>query len=127
MIITAFNMKCDYCKNEAKLVSGKEIYPSRKDLHSLKFWSCKPCDAYVGCHKSSKNNAPLGILANAELRKAKSDAHAKFDPMWKSGRKTRSSAYAWLANELGIKFSECHIGMFDLAMCKKVIGLVNYD
>ncbi len=127
MINAIFNMKCDYCKNEANLVNGDAIYPHRKDLYNLKFWLCKPCGAYVGCHKNSKNNAPLGRLANAELRKAKSDAHAKFDPVWKSGRKTRSSAYLWLANELGIKFSECHIGMFDLAMCKKVIGLVAYE
>jgi hypothetical protein len=116
---------CDYCGEKAKLVTGKEIYPHRPDLYKKDFWSCEPCDAYVGCHP--KTIDPLGRLAKADLRSAKSAAHRAFDPLWRGDNKqfSRSKAYNWLANELGIPKDECHIGWFDLAMCQKVEQVSN--
>ena len=114
-------MRCPYCNNKAILVTGKIIYPHRPDLADRTFWLCGPCDAYVGTHKNS-NNKPLGRLANAELRKAKQKVHNHFDPLWKSGRMSRSKAYEWLAKELGISKSKCHIGMFDIMMCERAIN-----
>lgn len=116
---------CPYCRKNAKLVNGTAIYPHRPDLAQLNFWHCKPCDAYVGCHKPTAYNKfdatlPLGRLADSQLRKAKSAAHKSFDPIWKEGRKTRAEAYAWLANQLCIDPSDCHIGMFDVDMCNRV-------
>lgn len=116
---------CDYCQQEAELVYGDVIYPHRQDLHLKRFWRCKPCQAYVGCHKFTEE--PLGRLANTELRKMKMEAHSAFDPIWRGskGKTTRSEAYAWLADQLGIPFPECHIGMFDVEMCRKVIEVCN--
>lgn len=116
---------CPYCGRDAKLVNGLKIYRHRPDLASLKFWLCKPCDAYVGCHKPTRYNGfddtqPLGRLANSQLRKAKSAAHQTFDEIWKTGRKSRTDAYLWLAAQLQICPDECHIGMFDVDMCNKV-------
>ena len=131
---------CPYCGNPARLVNGSEIYKFRKDLAFLKFWKCGPCDSYVGCHKQgaivqtesgnvvSDGTMPLGRLANAELRKAKSDAHMAFDVFWKyedNKGKARRDAYKRLARALGIKFTECHIGSFDVAMCKRVLAVCN--
>ncbi|WP_262287703.1 DUF3268 family zinc-finger domain-containing protein [Pantoea sp. UYEF8] len=113
-------MICDYCGKDAALVSGKDMYPNRPDLAGLQFWKCPPCAAWVGCHKRS-NAVPLGRLANAELRKAKSAAHAAFDPIWKSGRKSRRGAYEWLSKRLSIPFKNCHIGMFDVDTCERVV------
>lgn len=111
---------CDYCGNPAELISGKDIYPHRPDLFSLKFWSCTPCKAYVGCHKDS-DAVPLGRLANAELRSAKNRAHAAFDPLWKSKSMKRAEAYGWLSKTLGVSSKDCHIGMFNIEMCERVI------
>lgn len=113
-------LTCEYCGNDAVLVTGKEIYPHRRDLYNLQFWSCLPCGAWVGCHKNS-DAVPLGRLANAELRKAKSAAHAAFDPIWKDGNKRRSDAYYWLSKQLNVPFKECHIGMFNIATCAEVV------
>jgi hypothetical protein len=66
-------------------------------------------------------------LANAELRAAKSAAHAAFDPLWKShGNKgaARARAYRWLAQEMKMRPENCHIGMFDLDQCRAVVALV---
>lgn len=123
---------CPYCDKPPVLVTGRELYPHRPDLALLKFWRCDPCDAHVGCHKAgarvdaviSDGTLPLGRLANAELRRAKSAAHAAFDPLWMSKRMRRRDAYRWLAGELGISAANCHIGMLDVDGCKAVVAVV---
>jgi hypothetical protein len=115
---------CPYCNQPARLTSGATIYPHRPDLDRLKFWQCQPCDAYVGRHKIDDGTQPLGRLANAQLRMWKQNAHAVFDPFWKdSGRGRRSVMYAKLAEALGIETKDCHIGMFDVETCKRVIQI----
>lgn len=115
---------CHYCLRPAKLVTGKVIYPHRKDLYNLQFWQCESCGAYVGCHKRS-DAVPLGRLANAELRAAKSRAHAAFDPLWQWGSMSRGAAYKWLAKQMGITQQDCHIGMFTVEQCEQVVTIVN--
>lgn len=110
---------CPYCGDKARLVGGLDIYPHRPDLYEKKFYQCVPCDAYVGCHQGTEK--ALGRLANAELRAAKMAAHAAFDPLWKKGAKKRGSAYAWLSDQLLIEKKACHIGMFDVETCRRVV------
>ena len=47
--------------------------------------------------------------------------HRVFDPLWKSGRMTRSEAYAALSAALGISSANCHVGMFDVDHCKAAV------
>ena len=89
---------CPYCVTRAVLVAGDYIYPNRPDLHSLNFWFCNECRAYVGCHKKNpkmgyEGTEPLGKLANRELRVARMTAHRAFDPVWQEGMNTRSYSY----------------------------------
>lgn len=122
---------CPYCNNPAKLVNGSAVYPRYPALADKLFWQCKPCDAYVGVHAGSER--PLGRLANAELRKEKMAAHAAFDPLWKRKmardgipkKAARAKAYKWLAEALSIPREECHIGMMDIARCKRVVEICN--
>jgi hypothetical protein len=120
---TVMNVRCDYCGNPALLVSGSAIYPHRPDLKHLQFWNCEPCGAYVGCHKNSPRHVPLGRLANEELRTWKKQAHANFDPLWKTGLMKRRAAYAWLAEQMKLDFKSCHIGMFNVGQCKDVVRI----
>lgn len=101
------------------MVKGEVIYPHRRDLYEKPFYLCAPCDAYVGCHPGTIN--PLGRLANAELRRAKKAAHAAFDPKWREGGMKRQQAYKWLSEQLGITREECHIGMMDVDLCRRVV------
>ncbi len=120
---------CPYCDRVAELVDGSAIYPRRRDLHARKFWRCAPCDAWVGTHANSSKHAPLGRLANAELRQAKQAAHRAFDRLWKAKIRrdgcqkfeARQAAYAWLAERLGIDPKDAHIGMFDVDQCRRVV------
>lgn len=115
------NVECSYCGGEAELVDGTVVYPHRHDLAGRKFWRCEPCGAYVGTHKDSPVHAPLGRLANAELRALKRQVHAAFDPIWRNGIKSRSGAYAWLADGLSIAGAACHIGMFSEQRCREAL------
>ncbi|MBG0871435.1 hypothetical protein H0X91_15795 [Burkholderia sp. 9777_1386] len=118
------NPICPYCNCESRKATGTDIYPHRPDLRKKVFYQCVPCDAHVGCHPGTEK--PLGRLADAELRAAKMAAHAAFDPLWKSGERSRGVAYAWLARRLGIAKNACHIGMFDLVTCRKVVDLCSH-
>lgn len=121
------HVTCDYCERPARLTTGREVYPHRPDLFSKRFYKCTPCGAWVGCHDGT--HTPLGRLANAELRKAKMEAHDAFDPFWRSEAKrqglsrgkARRRAYKWLAEQLGIEPQLCHIGMFDVETCQRVV------
>ncbi|PPE78258.1 hypothetical protein C3941_19530 [Kaistia algarum] len=120
---------CTYCGKAAELVTGATMYPHRPDLAAKQFYRCVPCSAWVGCHDGTTR--PLGILATAELRQAKSAAHAAFDRLWKakierdgcSKKAARGAGYAWLADQLGIEAADCHIGMMDAATCRRVVEL----
>lgn len=111
-------MTCPYCKGKADLVDSKVIY---KRVSYGMAWLCKPCDAYVGCHYGT--NKPLGRLANKELRQWKMKAHHVFDPLWKTGKLSRNRAYSVLAEKLEMDIRKCHIGMFDVEECKKVVEI----
>ena len=123
-------MNCDYCGKEAPLVTGEKIYPHRKDLYSLKFYECEPCEAYVGCHKphpkhNPNGDRPLGRLATKMLRMYKSQAHSVFDKLWRDTEifKSRSEAYKWLSGVMKKEQKDTHIGMFNEEECEQVINL----
>jgi len=111
--------ECPYCGREAQMVKSSEIYTSNVDYGWM--WLCRACDAYVGCHKGSTD--PLGTLANASLRLARRRAHAALDPLWQLGDLSRDHVYLWLADEMGLRSWECHIGHMTEAQCERVVNL----
>lgn len=115
------SVTCDYCGQPAELVGGLVIYPHRHDLRNAKFWRCEPCGAYVGTHANSRKHVPFGRLAKPELRALKQQVHAAFDPLWQGRETSRSSAYGWLAEAMGIPHGECHIGKFDEQRCRDAL------
>lgn len=115
-----FTKKCPYCGAPVLLKDSNYVYHNNKNYG--KMWVCSnypECDAYVGCHPGT--TIPLGRLADSALRKAKNRAHKAFDPLWKSGLMTRREAYIWLSAMLHISQENCHIGMFDISTCKRVV------
>lgn len=113
-----YKIACPYCGVPVPLIDNKDVYGT--SYGTGKMYRCSPCDAHVGCHPDGK---PYGTLANKELRRWRAMAHAHFDPLWKSRKVhiARSILYRELASHLGLKKHTAHIGMFDVAMCKKVI------
>jgi uncharacterized protein DUF3268 len=117
---------CPYCGYPAGLIDSIEIFSQSYGM----VWACRPCNAWVGVHKNDGKNRPLGTLADADTRHARKMAHKRFDPIWQSrlgkGKakwKVRSAVYKWLAGHLEIPVEQCHIAMFDLVTCVKVIEI----
>jgi len=103
---------CAGCKKYvfARLTDGKEMYPHRRDLHSVPFWSCNACPAFVGCHhKTSEPTRPLGVLATQALKNERKKIHALFDPLWQSGKIRRASAYGFVSERIGKEYHNAEI------------------
>ena len=121
---------CNYCGRPAELVNGDQIYKNRKYQH-LKFWLCRRCNAYVGCHKKHKvyspdGTTPFGSLANQELRSLRNRVHNLFDPLWKYSKVSRNKMYQWLAGKMEMDIKECHIGSFNRRQCQRAIEILQY-
>lgn len=112
--------ECRYCGADVERVPDKVLYG--KDYGS-KLYLCMndDCQARVGCHDES--GEPLGILADAELRRWRSVAHEAFDPLWKSYDSdiSRQGAYYYIEKALGVDKHRAHIGMLDLHEVKNLV------
>ena len=109
------------------MVDGTVIYPHRPDLAAKRFYRCG-CGAYVGTHPGTCE--PLGTPALTQTRKARSDAHAHFDALYKAvgkakpeGGSPRKRGYRWLAERMGMTVDECHIGMMTAAQARRVVEI----
>lgn len=121
---------CDYCGEKALLARfGDAAYPYRDEHGEL--WVCPPCDAWIGIFPRSRRHVPLGRLANAELRQAKSDLHAALEPLVAAKMRrdgcnafeARAKGIRWLATQLGQDPATTLHG-FDLETCRAAIALV---
>ena len=57
----------------------------------------------------------------SRLARLRQEAHRALDVHWELGGASRSGAYAWLAEQLGMSRQDCHIGMFDEEQCERAI------
>ena len=106
---------CPYCRKDSEYVDRAVVYGVSHGMIYL----CRSCDAYVGVHKET--DKALGRLANKELRFWKKEAHKYFDVIWKEKHEKRSQVYSYLAEHLKLPAEYCHIGMFSVDTCKKVV------
>lgn len=108
-------MRCPYCGKEAEWVSNEVVY-GRRYGKSYMCYYCRDCDSYVGCHNNTRE--ALGTMANRELRQLRIQAHAVFDPLWKTGKMSRQKAYKYLN---GLFNKKIHIGQADEETCRAII------
>jgi hypothetical protein len=123
---------CDYCGVRATLArSGDEAYPYRDDHGPV--WICPACQAWIGIHARSTRNVPLGRLADAALRDAKSRLHDALEPLV-AGKvrrdhvnafEARAKAIRWVSAELGFDPVPASIHAFTLDQCEKALRYVN--
>lgn len=117
--------KCPYCKQPTKYVDSIEVYGKSYGFIYL----CRPCDAFVGVHHGNSTESK-GSVANKQLREWRKRAHQAFDPIQFQNKKNwnRNKAYSWLSEQMGLPKTVCHIGMFSINKCKKVIEICrNYS
>ena len=115
---------CKYCGGVIRLVPATTIYgeaTERLGMEHEYIYQCQNCNARAGCHKGTTR--PLGDVANEVLRLKRMETHKVFDTFWKSQHMTRSRAYKWLSEQMGIPKEEAHIGGFEMDACEHLIQL----
>lgn len=134
--LAAIAPTCSACHDctGIKLVGIDRIYPHRQDLRQRDdgstpyYWLCG-CGAYCGAHLDTLK--PFGTPADLETRRARQDAHAAFDPLWRrkmakegiSQTKARGKGYKWLAAQLGMDPKRCHIGEMTAVDARRVVEI----
>jgi len=106
-------VRCPYCNSIGELRDSSYVYGG--DDTNVLIYVCKNfpgCDSY-----GSKT------LANKELRELRRYCHELFDSYWKSNGLPRSLGYKILSSKLGIKKRNCHIALFDVGLCNKLINI----
>lgn len=110
---------CAYCFQDTEWIDSKQIYGTSYGM----MYACKKCNAWVGVHHKT-TRAALGRVANKELREWKQTTHHYFDQLWKPKKSRRTDCYMWLAKELNIDSSVCHIGMFNVDQCRAAVEII---
>lgn len=118
---------CRYCGSEVDLVTHEEFYGQSYDGGG-KLYVCTSCHARVGVHgaeTSHSDEAPLGLLADAELRDLRSEVHDLFDPMWRENGTDRQKAYDFFFGQmLGLAEHRRHVGMLTAEECRTAIRIL---
>lgn len=119
---------CNYCGAKAVLVRvGENGYPYVDDHGPV--WICEPCQAWVGVRARSRNHAPLGRLANAELREAKRRLHDALEPLVQAKMRrdgvnifaARGKAMKWLIAALGLDVASPNLHSLTLDQCEHAL------
>lgn len=113
-------MQCPKCGKDVQRVTGKVVYPNHPALSGRRFLACLTCDMRAPCNRRGQ---PTASLADGPTRRLRQQAHAAFDPLWKSGKMTRSGAYAWLRKAMGITEQQCHMAWMSAAQLTLVIAV----
>jgi len=110
------------CEVNTNLITGKIVYPHRKDLYKLKFLQCPTCNHFVGTHKGS--NIPLGSIPTPKLKAQRSNIHSIMDPLWRNKLISRTALYNYLTSVLGRTYHTAELR--NDAEVNKILYAVNY-
>ena len=109
-------LACPECGSPMELRQGK--------IGNRHYYACMRYPECKGAHGAHRDGTPLGIPADGATKAMRIAAHEVFDALWKDGRMTRSEAYAWMGEVMGLGPDEAHIGRFDKATCTRLIKAV---
>lgn len=118
------NIFCVACQCDvlARLTNGAEVYPHRPDLFKLNFWFCDNCKNFVGCHKNGDGKKPLGNIPTPQIKMLRRQIHSQLDPLWQSGKYSRSWLYKTISQKIGKEYHTALIASVDEA--EKVLNII---
>ena len=109
---------CSYCGKQAELITNE---------FGTKLWRCRgfpECDARVTAHQ--KSGAPMGYLANAELRALRKNIHELMDPLWRVHKVcSRSNTYILISKVLGVPKKKAHVARLSHEECLKLFDFLS--
>lgn len=114
-LLRDYPMTCPNC--------GAMMLPRICRRDNSPFWGCEAFPRCKTTHGAHPDGRPLGKPGTPEVKAARIRAHDAFDKLWNEGDMRRDGAYAWLAQTMGLKSEQAHIGVFDVEQCTKVVEL----
>ena len=115
---------CPYCQCRAVLCDASAIYgPKLAGQFNLwvcrNYWDDPTCDAFVGVHANSLNSAPIGTLANPELRDLRHKVRQEYTARYPDHRKAAEARKLLLGREK-------QIGFMDADECRRALVALTY-
>jgi ssDNA-binding Zn-finger/Zn-ribbon topoisomerase 1 len=95
-----------------------------KDSRFGPFYGCTTWPDCEGTAAIHQDGSLKSTPANGETKAARIGAHQRFDKLWKEGLMSRSQAYRSLAEYMGLKRKDTHIGYFTEEQCDQVVHFV---
>lgn len=91
------------------------------------------CPHYPDCDWIQDAANPRAMPSNKDTREARVAAHYRLDAFWKiamsqrqlAKHEARGRAYEWLAEQLEMAQLDCHIELFDVETCERVVAITN--
>lgn len=108
---------CRYCRAPVQLLSVEDVFGESE--FSGKLYYCEACGARVGTR--SGTDAPLGYLADAELRRWRRVLHEALDPIWQETQWPRSRAYSLIEEVLDVPEERAHVAMLSQPEIKNMV------
>ncbi|CAH7204705.1 hypothetical protein VCHA51O444_10734 [Vibrio chagasii] len=95
-------MYCCGCKRDVyvKIVKGSIACPHLKKYSLNSFYWCPLCKGYIAYEGGPRSGSACAI-PDARMRLARRHIHARLDPIWKQGFKTRLEVYQLVSEYLG--------------------------
>lgn len=100
---------CPYCGGRIRICHSSEILGDIAGVNNGLYQKCEnypTCDAYAtyGC-----------IVADRYTRGLRVDCHTYLDALWREHGWSRTEAYKWFAEALGMTQFEAHVGFLNEA------------
>lgn len=102
-------LDCPECGAPMELVDARQF--------GRPFYACQRYPKCSGSHGAHPDGEPLGIPADQETKEARSDAHALFDQIWRTGIMGRGKAYRWMQKTLKLSKKDAHISRLNKTQC----------
>lgn len=92
------HLYCAQCESDVTPVpvSGKVIYPRRKDLWDVEMFKCPHCGNYAS--ESAR------VIPTPAIRRFRHKIHQIIDPLWRSGVVSRAWVYKEMSKRIGRNF-----------------------
>ena len=66
-----------------------------------------------------------GTFRQDDLKSLRTYTHNAFDKLWKEEGYTRTEAYEWLAEAMGLSAKKAHIALFNANQCRQLLDLLS--
>jgi hypothetical protein len=94
------------------------------ETFSRYFYGCSRHPKCAGSLPANPDGSPRGAPRKKSLQKARNAAHTSFDTLWKEKHISRTKAYKWLQEVMGLRPEDAHMYQMTEEQCATVISMV---